>query len=223
MTHNIDIDSIVLHSGSDMSLSAKRFFATAFMAAHTRHPLGVSFEIGTRTGGSAHTMLALLDELYPTLADVDKPVVISADPYGCKPYDSGMGFPPAGIYGAHAYVSMKRAMAPRPNHLFYYMRGEDALRLLPQAELWYAGARLSVRDMTFVLLDGAHDAPTIATEAQYAAQLGSKTIFVDNASADPNTLEAVMTVLGSGYKLDALRKDATAAGDDQAVFVLECV
>lgn len=200
---------------SDMTLTARRFLVKHFHRAHQLFPGGISFEVGHRMGGSALIMLDLIDEIYKGWPPADRPVLISADPYGCKPYNGGNGLPHAGLYGAATYAVAKKNLAESINHIFYYMRGEDALKVLPQCELWYAGERLHFKDMTFVLLDGAHDAETITTEALYSAQLGANVILVDNADADKNTVEMLCDTLVSHFELTESFSDG---GEGQIVF-----
>src|SRR5437867_1523539 len=68
---------------SDMTEEALCFYASEFWKAHERAPGGMSLEIGTREGGSAVVALRILDELY---ALDRRPMLITVDPYGNRPY-----------------------------------------------------------------------------------------------------------------------------------------
>lgn len=109
-------------------------------------------EIGTRSGGSALLMLSLLDLVYPPPA---RPLVLTVDPYGSRPY-AGAPF----NYDDRHYRAMKQNLARYANHIHYMMDSELFLRQLDQLYVWRAGARLAFDHFSLVYLDGSHD-PTV--------------------------------------------------------------
>ncbi|MGZ8392428.1 MAG: class I SAM-dependent methyltransferase, partial [Gemmatimonadales bacterium] len=110
-------------------------------------------EIGTRSGGSALLILRLLDLVYPPPAR--RPLVLTVDPYGSRPY-AGAPFE----YDDRHYRAMKQALAGYANHVHYMMDSELFLRQLDQLYVWRAGARLAFDHFSLVYLDGSHD-PTV--------------------------------------------------------------
>lgn len=110
-------------------------------------------EIGTRSGGSALLMLRVLDAVYPR--GTRRPLVLTVDPYGARPYE-GAPF----RYDETHYEAMKRALARYPRHIHYMMDSELFLDLLDRLYLWWDGARRPLDRFTGVYLDGSH-APDI--------------------------------------------------------------
>jgi hypothetical protein len=116
-------------------------------------------EIGTRSGGSALLMLRILDLIYP--AGTRRPLVLTLDPYGTRPYE-GAPF----LYDDRHYVAMKRALAPHANHIHYMMDSELFLTLLDQLYLWIDGARRPLSTFSLVYLDGSHDPDVVWREIE---------------------------------------------------------
>jgi predicted O-methyltransferase YrrM len=110
-------------------------------------------EIGTRSGGSALLMLRLLDLVYPPPAR--RPLLLTVDPYGSRPYE-GAPFE----YDDRHYRAMKQALARYANHVHYMMDSELFLRQLDQLYVWRVGVRLPFDRFSLVYLDGSHD-PTV--------------------------------------------------------------
>lgn len=106
-------------------------------------------EIGTRSGGSALLMLRILKLVYPA---GKRPLVLTVDPYGTRPYE-GAPF----VYDDRHYLAMKHALASHPNHIHYMMDSELFLKLLDQLYLWIDGARRPITSFSVVYLDGSHD------------------------------------------------------------------
>jgi len=116
-------------------------------------------EIGTRAGGSALLMLRTLDAVYPR--GVRRPLVLTVDPYGTKPY-AGAPF----VYDARHYRSMKRALSGYANHVHYMMDSELFLDLFDRLYLWLDGARRPLERFTLVYLDGSHDPDLVWREIE---------------------------------------------------------
>ncbi|MGH9895020.1 MAG: hypothetical protein ACREA0_24170, partial [bacterium] len=104
-------------------------------------------------GGSALLMLRLLDLVYPPATL--RPLVLTVDPYGSRPYAGGPH-----EYDARHYRAMKRALAGYANHVHYMMDSELFLRQLDQLYVWQGGFRLAFDNLSLVYLDGSHD-PTL--------------------------------------------------------------
>lgn len=116
-------------------------------------------EIGTREGGSALLLLRILDLVYP--AGTRRPLVLTVDPYGTRPYE-GAPF----IYDDRHYRAMKRALAAYANHIHYMMDSEQFLRLLPELTLWVDGMRRPIDQFSLVYLDGSHDPDLVWREIE---------------------------------------------------------
>jgi predicted O-methyltransferase YrrM len=116
-------------------------------------------EIGTRSGGSALLMLRILDLVYP--AGARRPLVLTVDPYGTRPYE-GAPF----VYDERHYLAMKRALAPHANHIHYMMDSELFLALLDQLTLWTLGTRRPISKFSLVYLDGSHDPEIVWSEVE---------------------------------------------------------
>jgi predicted O-methyltransferase YrrM len=116
-------------------------------------------EIGTRSGGSALLILRLLDLVYPRPAR--RPLLLTIDPYGSRPYE-GAPFE----YDDRHYRAMKQALVGYANHVHYMMDSELFLRQLDQLYLWRAGARLTFGHFSLVYLDGSHDPAVVWAEIE---------------------------------------------------------
>jgi len=140
---------------------------TRFLLELARHVAGAPrredpapfLEIGTRAGGSALLMLRVLDAVYPSTAR--KPLVLTVDPYGTRPYE-GAPF----IYDDRHYGAMKRALARYPNHIHYMMDSELFLDLLDRLYLWREGVKRPLDRFSLVYLDGSHDAAIVWREIE---------------------------------------------------------
>jgi len=116
-------------------------------------------EIGTRAGGSALLMLRVLESVYPSTAR--KPLVLTVDPYGMRPYE-GAPF----IYDDRHYGAMKRALARYANHVHYMMDSALFLDLLDRLYLWRDGRKQPLDRFSLVYLDGSHDAEIVWREIE---------------------------------------------------------
>jgi hypothetical protein len=116
-------------------------------------------EIGTRSGGSALLMLRLLDLVYP--AGTRRPLVLTVDPYGTRPYE-GAPF----VYDDRHYLAMKRHLSRYPNHIHYMMDSELFLSLLDQLYLWVDATRRPLSTFLLVYLDGSHDPDVVWSEIE---------------------------------------------------------
>jgi predicted O-methyltransferase YrrM len=116
-------------------------------------------EVGTRSGGSALLMLRILDRVYP--AGARRPLVLTIDPYGTKPY-AGAPF----VYDDRHYLAMKQLLAAHANHIHYMMDSELFLSLLDSLYLWSDGERRAFSTFSLVYLDGSHDPEVVWREIQ---------------------------------------------------------
>lgn len=116
-------------------------------------------EIGTRSGGSALLMLRLLDLVYP--AGTRRPLVLTVDPYGTRPYE-GAPF----VYDDRHYRAMKRHLSRHANHIHYMMDSELFLTLLDRLYLWIEGTRRPLGAFSLVYLDGSHDPGVVWNEIE---------------------------------------------------------
>ena len=116
-------------------------------------------EIGTRAGGSALLMLRVLDLVYPPGGR--RPLLITVDPYGSRPYE-GAPFE----YDDRHYRAMKQTLARYANHVHYMMDSELFLRQLDQLYVWRAGAHLAFDRFSLVYLDGSHDPGLVWAEIE---------------------------------------------------------
>lgn len=114
-------------------------------------------EIGTRSGGSALLILRLLDLVYPPPAR--RPLVLTVDPYGSRPYE---GAPFA--YDERHYRAMKRNLAPYANHIHYMMDSALFISELDKLYLWWGGTTRPLDRFSLVYLDGSHDPDVVWTE-----------------------------------------------------------
>lgn len=205
-----EIDDLVRDAArmSDRGEVGLKAFAKAFVEAHTVVPGGLSIEVGTRNGGSALLFLGLLYHLYP---EPYRPCLWTVDPYGSKPYNGGDvdGVP---IYTDANYVTMKKLLAPFPNHAHWMMRSGDFFDRMWRLPYWRPGqstvpvqstdsgavSSAPVGDqhqadkLTFVLLDGEHDTDTIRKELGALFGRGEwmhsdGVVVIDNVDTDPRT------------------------------------
>lgn len=116
-------------------------------------------EIGTRSGGSALLMLRILDLVYP--GGTKRPLVLTVDPYGTRPYE-GAPF----VYDDRHYLAMKRALAGHANHIHYMMDSELFLTQLDNLYLWIDGARRPISTFAGAYLDGSHDPDVVWAEIE---------------------------------------------------------
>jgi len=141
--------------------------ATRFLLELARHVASAPrsedpapfLEIGTRAGGSALLMLRILESVYPIRAR--KPLVLTVDPYGTRPYE-GAPF----IYDDRHYGAMKRVLARYPNHVHYMMDSELFLDLLDRLYLWREGVKRPLDRFSLVYLDGSHDVEIVWREIE---------------------------------------------------------
>lgn len=166
----------------------------AFLKAHQRRPGGLSMEIGTFEGATARMLLLALDDLY----DGIPPFLVTCDPYGGKPYQGGQVIDGKSAifdgkdlgYDERAYMRMKKALATWPNHAHYPVRSYE---MLPNMAAFWPFPQ-SERIVTFVLLDGEHNAETIFNEARCCLALDPQAcVIVDNADTDPRTVDTLKT------------------------------
>ena len=116
-------------------------------------------EIGTRAGGSALLILRLLDLLYPPAAR--RPLVLTVDPYGSRPYE-GAPFE----YDDRHYRAMKQNLARYANHIHYMMDSGLFLRELEHLYVWQAGVERKFERFSLVYLDGSHDPAVVWHEIE---------------------------------------------------------
>ena len=145
---------------SDMGEDALELLRRVFGAAHAQAPGGISIEVGTRRGGSALLFLTALEELYPD----PRPLFLTVDPYGNKPYLAG-SYAIEGTYGAAEYLAAKSALDAFPNHAHFLLEDHDFWSRMPGVRLWSAGRPMLLGQgegrISFVLLDGDHDAVSV--------------------------------------------------------------
>lgn len=116
-------------------------------------------EIGTRSGGSALLMLRVLEDVY---RGERRPLVLTVDPYGSRPYEGRHH-----VYDERHYREMKQALARYANHIHYMMDSELFLRTVEGGlYLWLEGARRSLDRFTLVYLDGSHDPDIVWSEIE---------------------------------------------------------
>ena len=181
---------------SDMPLAGLSDLAGHFYTAHQNAPGGLSVEIGTRRGGSAWLCLKILEHLYPAAV---RPMLLTVDPYGGKPYQGGdMTLKDA--YGDADYLRAKRLLMSFPNHAHYFMEGVTFFHFLGGTSYWQHQERRRVDQLTFALLDGDHDHETVENEFNLAwkrlAPGGS--ILIDNVDKDPGTIGALQRLVAGG-------------------------
>lgn len=174
---------------TDMGPPQLKAYGAAFVEAHKATPGGMSIEVGTRRGGSALLFLKLLEGLYP---EGQRPLLVSVDPYGGKPYVGGVpGDLELPLYGTDEFVAMKRLLKDHPNHAHFMMRSTDFLERLPNVPYWQDGRLCKMANLSFALLDGEHSAETIREELSLLWRGGwmapKGVVCVDNVECDPET------------------------------------
>jgi hypothetical protein len=116
-------------------------------------------EIGTRSGGSARLILRVLDDVY---RGERRPLLLTVDPYGSRPYE---GRPH--VYDDRHYIAMKRTLAPYANHIHYMMDSDSFLRTIESGlYLWLDGAKRPIDRFTMAYLDGSHDPDIVWSEIE---------------------------------------------------------
>lgn len=116
-------------------------------------------EIGTRSGGSALLILRVLEDVY---RGDRRPLVLTVDPYGSRPYEGRRH-----MYDDRHYRAMKRALAGYGNHIHYMMDSDLFLRAIEGGlYLWLDGATRSVDRFTLAYLDGSHDPDIVWSEIE---------------------------------------------------------
>lgn len=164
---------------TDMPPEMLNLYSAVFQEAHNGPARwGLSVEVGTRRGGSALMFLLLLDKLYEGF---EKPLLITVDPYGFKPYVSGKpGVEDIPIYGDPDYLAMKSLLAKWANHSHFKLESLDFFYRMQGSRYWFPGAKAfttksqpgefalgeekKMGNVTFCLLDGDHSARTIQSE-----------------------------------------------------------
>ena len=199
---------------TDMDPGVLRVYEAAFREAHSGPArFGLSIEVGTRRGGSALRFLELLNELY---AGFVPPLLVTVDPYGYKPYDSGIpGREKMPIYGDPDYLAMKALLAKYPNHSHFKLTSLDFFDRLYGASFWFPGAEAftskdqpgefalgqekHLGNVAFCLLEGEHSSEAIREElfclwepnddpelAPWMHPAGI--VCIDNTDCDPETV-----------------------------------
>lgn len=168
-------------------------WAELFVEAHAAAPGGLSLEIGTWRGGTALVFLRLLERLYPVAA---RPMLFTIDPYGDKPYNGGDSPARPALYGDSDYVIMKKLLARFPHHAHFYMTSEEffAKRRAAQCRAYWRNGQQGYLDgISFVLIDGEHDATTIENDLTAAYRILSPDglIVIDNVDNDAYTIGAL--------------------------------
>lgn len=200
---------------SDQQSAELLHCAKVFQKAHESAPGGFSLEIGTRCGGSAVLFLKLIEVLYAAEA---RPMLLTVDPYGLKPYLERPGDvddvwrPYADVH----YLQAKKVLAPYPNHAHFLMESGAFLRQLAGLEIWERGVKRTVHGaITFAFLDGNHDTGTVTDELErlWSGWMNPKgTVLIDNVDKDPGLLPA----LEKTWTIDSLHVNPTS-GVTQAV------
>lgn len=164
-----------------MSPEQLAVYAAAFREAHAAARWGLSVEVGTRRGGSAMLFLMLLDQIYN---GYEKPHLVTVDPYGCKPYVSGIpGLENIPIYGDPEYLAMKSLLAKFPAHMHFKLCSLDFFQRMHGCPYWSPGVKpfttptqpgefalgeeRRMSNLTFCLLDGDHSEKTISAELNH--------------------------------------------------------
>lgn len=168
-------------------------WAELFIEAHQQAPGGLSIEIGTWRGGTALVFLRLLERLYPTAT---RPMLLTIDPYGDKPYNGGDNAARPALYGDADYVVMKKLLARFPHHAHFYMTSETFFAHPPA--FWWNGGRHDLDAVSFALVDGEHDTQSIRDDVHDLGLLMAPDglIVVDNTDNDGAT-ESVLERLAT--------------------------
>ena len=104
-------------------------------------------------------MLRTLELVFPEAAR--RPLVLTVDPYGTRPYE-GAPF----VYDDRHYLAMKRALSGHPNHIHYMMDSALFLALLDRLYLWINGTPRPLSTFSLVYLDGSHDPDVVWAEIE---------------------------------------------------------
>lgn len=164
--------------------------AQIFIKAHQRVPFGTSIEVGTRNGGSAFLFLQLIEILYKNW---HPPMLLTCDPYGGKPYvasDTEKHFQP---YWNENYQASKKLLAPFSNHAHFLMSSHEFLSKIWDTTFWYCGQPHKFAGLSFVFLDGEHEANSVVTDLDliwdhWMDPKNPGLVLVDNADKDPKLL-----------------------------------
>lgn len=202
---------------SDMASDNLLFLGEQFIAAHESVPGGLSIEVGSRRGGSAILMLNLIDSLYPADGDVGRPMLFTVDPYGDKPYKGG-DFWLKGVYGEADYANLKYALVEFSTHAHFYLTAETFFSSLANKTYWRCSKEYPISNLAFVLLDGEHDARSIASELRYIWPLMASKgrILIDNVDKDSASIPAIDRFLGPGK---IIKGPLSVSGAHQAVVI----
>lgn len=200
---------------TDMNEAQLRAYGAAFKEAHQAAPGGLSLEIGTRRGGSALLFLKMLEGLYPD-ASV-RPLLLSVDPYGGKPYVGGVpGDLELGFYDTDEYVAMKQLLWSYSNHAHFLMRSVDFLERMRGTAYWQDGEEHVMEALAFALLDGEHSAETIQAELHFLWRkrwMHPKGIVcVDNTNCDPETRPMIEAKYNAVFDTDGIEHWAIIRG-----------
>lgn len=165
------------------------FLARAFCEAHERVPGGLSIEVGSCRGGSALLMLLLLERLY---VGGERPMLHTVDPYGNKPYFGGDRIA-VELYSEDEYVAQKQLLSRFFNHTHWYLTSFSFLNYLAGVGYWFRRELHYIQNLTFVFLDGDHDAKTIDCEIRGFSSLMAPggAIVIDNIFKDPETIDII--------------------------------
>ncbi len=210
--HSIDCPAIEISTAelTDMHPGQLADITDVFIEAHRALPNGLSVEVGTRRGGSALQFLRVLRGLY---AGHQEPTLITVDPYGYKPYESGIpGVEKVPLYGENEYLAMKSSLVEFSNHMHFSLESLEFFSRMLGCPHWAPGEKpyLSptqpgkfplgeaklMGSLTFCLLDGDHSASTIAAELhrllvpwRSGVWMNPRGIVVvDNVECDPGTI-----------------------------------
>jgi hypothetical protein len=169
--------------------------ASCFIAA-LRDSGGVAaLEIGVRAGG----MSAILCDLAASLRPLPF-MVISVDPWGEREYtEDGYDVSDLLGYGEAFYGDARRLLSQFDNSLLFRLDADTFLdRLLPGLRWWYLHDQFprEQRFLSFVYLDGRHDAASVTSEARRIAPFvaGQGVILVDNFDKCSEAYGALVTI-----------------------------
>lgn len=198
---------------SDMLPEQLSYLARIFQDAHEHAPGGLSIEVGTRKGGSAWLMLAMLREMYD---DATRPMLFTVDPYGGKPYVGGDTIEP-GLYGRNEYKAARTWLAEFTEHAHFYMTAKTFFKRLLEEDYYLRGEEHVIDQLTFVLLDGEHAAESILNELAEVVphmRVGG-VVLIDNADKDALTRPGVEASVRDGW--DSLYIHASTPGAAQMI------
>lgn len=196
------VDEIV-QDARDFSFSDPariKAWANLFLRAHQTAPGGLSVEVGTWKGGTALVFLELLEELYHARV---RPMLFTVDPYGQKPYDGGDAPATSGLYGPADYALAKAVLQFYPNHAHFHLEALEFVSSLVGRSYWHGATQRVIGEFSFVLLDGQHDAASIAAEvSEFGRTLkAGGVLIVDNVDNDPESVE-VLKHSGLGFTIE---------------------